>query len=130
MTDLPATFDEIIGLVVGPEVLEWLERFIGLLDDWMGRTARGPMTIAHADYRLENMLFDADNTVTLIDWQTAMFTAGATDLAFFCGTRLDTQLRRELEQELLDRYQSALLSNGVATSQLTTVARGYSEASL
>ncbi len=78
---------------------------------WIAETARGAMTLAHADPRLANLMFD-DDRVWLIDWQTAMATHGCTDLAFFMATNIGIEDRRANEADLLDRYAAALAASG------------------
>jgi hypothetical protein len=87
--------------------------------------ANGPLTVAHADYRVENLLFSSDGRLWVLDWQTAMITAGVTDLAFFCGTNLTVADRRRFESELVERYVDVLRRDGVATELTTTVAEDY-----
>ena len=44
-----------------------------------------PLTVVHADYRLDNLLIDG-TTVTMIDWQTALRGPAAMDLTCFVVT--------------------------------------------
>jgi len=110
--------------------LEWLHRFVPRLGEWRTGLLDRPLTIAHADYRLENMLFEPDGSVTVIDWQTAMYTGGPTDLSFFLATNLDVELRRQHEDELIDLYCSALHDAGVGEEATHHVAEDYRTAHL
>ncbi len=101
---------------------EWVERFAAILPDWSDRTARTPLTVVHADYRLDNLLFAPSSTsgdddgpveVTMIDWQTALRGPGAMDLTSFCATSLTIHDRRATEADLIDRYLDGLRSGGV-----------------
>ncbi|MCP3935424.1 MAG: phosphotransferase [Actinomycetia bacterium] len=107
--------------------IEWTRRFIPSVPTWLTSLTQRPMTIAHADYRLENMLFSPDDpsAVTIVDWQTAMYTAGATDLAFFCATSIDTDVRRSIENELVDLYIAGLLDHGVSEAATIDVRADY-----
>jgi aminoglycoside phosphotransferase (APT) family kinase protein len=110
---------------------QWLRELVPRLADLLGGFAAAPLTIAHADYRVENMLFSPDGAqVAIIDWQTAMYTAGATDLAFFVTTNIDVDERRHIEGELLDRYVGGLHRRGVAVDQTAEVADQYRAALL
>ncbi|HEC10494.1 MAG TPA: DUF1679 domain-containing protein [Acidimicrobiales bacterium] len=105
--------------------MDILNRFAPHLGEWLISMSRRPMTIGHADYRLENLLFHPGGGVTIIDWQTAMYTGGATDLAFLLGTSMDTELRREHEEHLLQRYLTALRVHDVPEDLLGHVVDDY-----
>jgi len=110
---------------------EWLREFVPRLSDLLRRFAAAPLTIAHADYRVENMLFSPDGTqVAVIDWQTAMYTLGATDVAFFVATNIDVDERRAIEAGLLARYIEGLHRHGVDRAQTAEVADQYRAALL
>jgi len=76
---------------------------------------RAPWTLAHQDYRVENMLFgDIDNDqVVVIDWQGIGRGPGAYDLAYLLGGSMDTDLRRAHEKDLVSAYHAKLCENGV-----------------
>ncbi len=76
---------------------------------------RAPWTLAHQDYRVENMLFgDIDNDqVVVIDWQGIGRGPGAYDLAYLLGGSMDTDLRRAYEKDLVSAYHTELCENGV-----------------
>mgnify|MGYP001208902060 CR=1 FL=1 len=76
---------------------------------------RAPWTLAHQDYRVENMLFgDASNDeVVVIDWQGIGRGPGVYDLAYLIGGSMDTELRRMHERDLVDTYHAELLAEGV-----------------
>ena len=75
---------------------------------------RSPWTLAHQDYRVENMLFDKQaGEVIVIDWQGIGRGPGAYDLAYFLGGSMDIDLRRAHERELVNAYHAQLLEGGV-----------------
>ena len=44
-------------------------------------------TVAHKDFRLDNMMFDAsDGRVIVLDWQTLGLGSPMNDVSYFCGT--------------------------------------------
>ena len=98
--------------VLPAEAVDWVTAFTPTLGTWSRRTASEPLTIVHADYRLDNLLFDGPR-VTMIDWQTALRGSGAMDLSCFCATGLSTGLRRNIENNLIDRYLAGLEAAGV-----------------
>ena len=77
---------------------------------------RAPWTLAHQDFRVENMLFgDAENDeVTVIDWQGIGRGPGAYDLAYLLGGSMDIKLRRDNEKDLVVAYHDELCQQGVA----------------
>ena len=76
---------------------------------------RAPWTLAHQDYRVENMLFgDASkDEVVVIDWQGIGRGPGVYDLAYLLGGSMDTELRRTHEKDLVSTYHAQLLSEGI-----------------
>jgi aminoglycoside phosphotransferase (APT) family kinase protein len=76
----------------------------------------GPRTLAHGDYRLDNMLFpEGSTTPMIVDWQTAAWGPPAADVALFLGGSLTTEARREHWGELLDVYHQALVEDGITS---------------
>jgi hypothetical protein len=76
----------------------------------------GPWTIAHGDYRLDNLLFgdgDASPPVVVVDWQTVAHGPGVSDLSYFIGAGLVPDDRRRYETELVRAYHEGLRSAGV-----------------
>ena len=113
-----------------PKGIEWLQKFVPLLRSWRDDVVSKPLTIAHADYRVENMLFAADNAVSVIDWQTAMYTGGPTDLSFFVATNLEVQLRRDYENELIQLYVETLNQAGIPEAAFAEIKKDYEHAHL
>ncbi|MBT3425933.1 MAG: phosphotransferase [Gammaproteobacteria bacterium] len=75
---------------------------------------RSPWTVAHQDYRVENMLFGQDaGQVVVIDWQGIGRGPGAYDLAYLLGGSMDIDLRRAHEKELVHAYHAQLTHAGV-----------------
>jgi hypothetical protein len=70
--------------------------------------------LMHGDYRLDNMLFDPDRSrITVVDWQTMGVGLPGRDLAYFTATSLASEMRADIERDLVGRYHDALLSYGV-----------------
>lgn len=106
------TFLERYGHLIPPETAVWLTAFAPQLQTWSDHVATQPLTIVHADFRTDNLIFRGDN-VTLIDWQTAMRGPAAMDVASFLATSVTTEERRSNERHLIDTYLAALSDNGV-----------------
>ena len=63
-----------------------------------------PHTVQHADFRLDNVLFDVKNgarPMATLDWQTLRTGPGAMDVAYFLSAGLDPSERRRHEADLV-----------------------------
>ncbi|MDT0201651.1 phosphotransferase [Nocardioides sp. AE5] len=90
---------------------EVIEEFGHHCDAW-SQAYDGPLTLAHHDYRLDNMLF-TDGSVTIVDWQTLGWGPPAWDLAYFMGTSLTVDERRAAERDLVARHAAQLRERGI-----------------
>jgi hypothetical protein len=98
-----------------PDVFELCERFISRLASYLTERP-GPWTVAHGDYRLDNLLFGTDAggpPVAVVDWQTVAHGPGVADLSYFIGAGLLPADRRAHEGDLVRDYHAALRSAGV-----------------
>lgn len=98
-----------------PDVFELCERFIPRLASYLSERP-GPWTVAHGDYRLDNLLFGTDAggpPVAVVDWQTVSHGPGIADLSYFIGAGLLLEDRRTHEDDLVRAYHSALTASGV-----------------
>jgi thiamine kinase-like enzyme len=74
------------------------------------------MTIAHGDYRIDNLFFgpaSSSRPLVAIDWQIAMRSRGAVDVAYFLGGSLQIDDRRRHERALIEEYHNVLTALGV-----------------
>lgn len=90
---------------------------------------RSPWTLAHQDYRVENLLFGSDRVV-VIDWQGIGLGPGAYDLAYILGGSMDTELRRANETALLEAYHGQLVADGVSDYSYDQLKEDYAHAHL
>lgn len=78
---------------------------------------RRPWTVTHADFRLDNVLIgvaaDRSATVHVVDWQTCRPGPALDDVAYFVGSGLPSDVRREHEEGLVRGYHDALVDRGV-----------------
>ena len=98
-----------------PDVFELCERFIPRLASYLTERP-GPWTVAHGDYRLDNLLFGTDAggpPVAVVDWQTVAHGPGVADLSYFIGAGLLPDDRRAHEDDLVRDYHAALTATGV-----------------
>ena len=81
--------------------------------DWL--VENRPMSIAHTDFRLDNLFFDHPDgsPLTIIDWQLCVRSVGPTDVSYFISESMSTADRRANELPLLERYHAGLLAGGV-----------------
>jgi len=89
------------------------ERFVAGLGGWLDSLS-GPRTATHGDFRLDNLLFrPGDPHPWVVDWQTASWGMGASDVSYFVGGSLTVADRRAHEHDLLLAYHRALEEQGV-----------------
>ena len=94
------------------EVLELVGRLGGRHEAIM-LDRPGPHTVAHGDFRADNLLLGAGR-VAVLDWQTVTLGPGWSDLSYFIGGSLNTATRRTAERELVERYVAGLEAKGVS----------------
>ena len=98
-----------------PDVFELCERFIPRLASYVGDRP-GPWTVAHGDYRLDNLLFGTEEggpPVAVVDWQTVALGPGIADLSYFVGAGLLPADRRAHEDALVRSYDAGMRAMGV-----------------
>jgi len=81
--------------------------------------------LEHYDYRLDNVMIDAANRVTTVDWQSVRVGKPLNDVAYFIGSALDPEVRRSVEVDILREYHEQLLAAGVADFSWETCYRDY-----
>ncbi|CAJ1583008.1 phosphotransferase [[Mycobacterium] wendilense] len=87
------------------------DRLVAGFDGYMAAESDSPQGLVHGDYRLDNMLFGtagAKRPLTAVDWQTVTWGPAFTDLAYFLGCALPTELRREHYDALIRAYLDGL----------------------
>jgi len=109
--------------------LRWCEQFVPGIPQWIERHYDDPVTLIHGDFRLDNLLFYDDGSVSVIDWQLCMRAPGQTDIVYFCANNLDIETRQLHDLALIDRYVAGLHRHGVPADKVTVeqVRHGYLE---
>jgi len=74
--------------------------------------AQGPNTLAHGDYRADNIMFGDNNELVVLDFQLIGTGIGAYDLAYFVTQSITAEDASRYERELFDRWIDGLLSHG------------------
>ena len=126
------TFVERYSDQVPAEILPIGEKFGQNLIEMAKETTAGPLTITHADYRLDNMFFDlADGSpIAIIDWQLSQRGPALGDVTYFIAGNLTVEARREHETELLHVYHEALAQGGVKDYDYESCAEDYRKSAL
>ena len=109
-------FLEKVGHLLTANLLEIGQRLSDNLAHISKRLGEPPNTVAHGDYRLENMVFGTPSggaPLTVIDWQLCEIGRGVADVAYLVAFSMESERRRATELGLLRDYHSVLLAQGV-----------------
>ena len=101
------------GIDLPPSVLEIGAPFADSLVDLLAQLSEEPTTLLHGDYRADNMLFDDDGGLVLLDFQLIGEGRAAYDLAYFVTQSLDPAVASKHERPLFDRWIAGLHAAGV-----------------
>jgi hypothetical protein len=104
------------GHLVPQTVVDAGPRYLAGMPDLHRRMGLGAQTLAHGDFRLDNVLFGAapgHHPVALVDWQGIIVSKGIHDLAYLLSQNLVTEDRRAHERDLVARYHAKLGEEGV-----------------
>ena len=111
LANLAPALDRIEGLFAG-EMRRVAKAYGVSVVDYLGRTAAAPTTFVHGDVRLDNMFFDGGDGIAMIDWQVCGIGSGLYDVAYFLGSNIPTELRREIERDTLMEYRDIVAGMG------------------
>ena len=114
LTGLYQGFKERYRDRLGAEIFAMGDDFIARTDSYLDQPLNAP-TIAHGDFRIDNLLFNPDTGVVMVvDWQTVGLGSGPTDIAYLIGTSIaDPAVRAAEEFRLLDVYVAQLQAQDV-----------------
>lgn len=104
------------------------DRVAAHLDGVVATFYAAPRTLAHFDYRADNLFFDdpaRPDSVVVLDWQLATWGPGAYDLARLVGGSLPPSERGGHHEELVECWHAALVSGGVVNYSLADAWRDY-----
>ena len=104
----------------------WVEALPRLL----ASLGQAPTTLVHGDYRADNMLFDEDNRLVLLDFQVIGESSAAGDLAYFVTTSLPADLASKVEGEFFSLWRDTLHAGGVPESDTADMWDRYRVATL
>lgn len=120
-------FTERYGDRLPDETFEVTERFAPSVAAW-SLGVEGPATLAHGDYRAENLMFGTPAggyPVAVVDWGLLGVGPGVGDCAYLLGASLRVEDRRAREEELLRAYLAGLGACGVEGYGWDDMWRGY-----
>lgn len=122
---------------LGETVPEWFPALSSTFGDatrlLLQRLDRHPHTLAHGDFRLDNLLFgDGVGTpaLTILDWQIVVRGPGIFDLGYFLSQSLSVEDRRAHEADLLALYHDQLVQRGVTNCDREQLQEAYRVVSL
>ncbi len=132
---LPIVFEE--GWVkvqaemdVHPTIADVAPLWIAKLNDMLDALSTTPTTVVHGDYRADNIFFDEDGKVVLLDFQLTGLGTAAYDLAYFITQSLLPDVAAANERALFDRYVAALIAAGVPEAETGRLWEDYRVAAL
>ena len=103
------------GEYLNPEHVSAVNRLADEVGNWLA-TLRNHRTLWHGDFRLDNLLFDAQAgavPVAVVDWQSVAAAPGIIDVSYFLGTSVTEVEREKHERDLVAEYHKRLASYGV-----------------
>lgn len=115
---LPVAFSEGWEIIqaeieVAPSIAAVAPRWVGGLEARVKHLSGPPTTLLHGDFRADNIFFDADGRVVLLDFQLTGVGSGPFDLAYFVTQSLASEVAGQHERALFDRYIEGLRAGGV-----------------
>jgi aminoglycoside phosphotransferase (APT) family kinase protein len=105
------------GHLVPLPLRKTMPRFVKALPAMYDTMGSGHQTLAHTDFRLDNLLFattPAQQPIVVLDWSSVFASRGAHDVAFLLSQNVTTETRRSSEHDLIAYYHDGLCRNGVA----------------
>ncbi len=91
------------GEVIKPELQDFVDNYAAMRPQILDDLAAMPHTLVHFDFRADNLFFDHDGSIVVIDWQAISQGGGVADVGYFLSQNLSTEDRRAHEADLLAR---------------------------
>ena len=107
---------DVFGAFIPNEIAQQKDAFFTALPKLQNLMHQPPATIIHGDFRMENLLFGVQpdhHRVVIIDWQGPLVGRGLVDVCLLLAQSTQTEIRREHEKLLLDRYIAGLQALGI-----------------
>ncbi len=101
-----------------PETISrYREPFLKAIPALQEERMQAPITLVHGDFRMENVMYGStprQHDIIVFDWQGPLKARGMFDVSLFLGQSTRTEVRREHERDILNRYLEGLLAGGVS----------------
>lgn len=114
-----AIFRERYDGQLAPDAMALCDELDKRVEGWLSRQPEEPCLI-HGDFRLDNMLFGVGNgaePIAIVDWQTCAIGCAMTDVGYFMGCGIGSELRRPNEAALLALYAEEMARAGAPIAQ-------------
>ena len=123
---------ERFGSFFSDDMRRLAETYVSRIDSQIARVAAGPKTLSHGDFRLDNIFFAADDgdEIAIIDWQVSGLRCPLFDVSYFLVGSVTTEVRRQIEREVLEEYTEIIGEMGVEGFTFEACWRLYREHSL
>ncbi|MFV0256882.1 MAG: phosphotransferase [Acidimicrobiales bacterium] len=100
------------GDLLSADVIAYGDRFAEHLPFLLTELGGPQATFLHGDFRGDNMMLDGDE-VALLDFQISGIGRGPFDIGYLMSQSVKSDLRRQIEESVLDTYVNALAKAGV-----------------
>ncbi len=107
-----------------PEIVKFGDSYGDLVPFMLGELANPP-TLAHGDFRGDNILFSDDGDLHILDFQITGVANGLYDVAYFMCQSIATDVRRGHDEELIQLYVDSLNAAGVTDFGFDQAMRMY-----
>jgi hypothetical protein len=89
-----------------------------------------PLTLAHGDFRADNVFYGVDGGLAVVDWQISGRGYGPFDLGYHLTQSVTSDTRRAIEKQAVADYHRALCAHGVEGYSAEQCWEDYREAAL
>jgi aminoglycoside/choline kinase family phosphotransferase len=123
----------LFGQLISEEIRAAAPAFIAALPTLYQAMSSGAQTLAHTDFRLDNLLFGTrpeHHPLVVVDWSSVLVSKGVHDVAFLLTQNLTTTTRGRHERELVGYYHDGLRQAGVDDYSLQQCWEDYRLAAL
>ena len=107
---------EIFGEFVPDNIEAMRERYLAAIPTLQAKLDQHPKTLIHGDFRMDNMLFGQapeHDALLVVDFQGPLKGNGIHDVAYLLSHSAKTDVRREHERDLIERYANGLITAGI-----------------
>ncbi len=106
---------EYMGDLITEPVRALGDRFVEMIPSVLAKLCEGPLTLSHADWRLDNLFFTPSDTdpIIAVDWQLIDRSVGPRDVAYMVTQSLELTSATEY-RSALDMYLDELAVHGVS----------------